>query len=94
MASFRTTWVSRYQKIKQFCISVRQEMVGFGDCSGVSWNICKQYALQHLITQLMDALPDAQPAVSKLCGQALGKPIPEGKTVIDDNEASDNGVLR
>jgi len=54
---------------------MRQEMMGFGDGSGISWTICKQYArhsrqittttLHHSIFYRPDALPDAKPTVAK-----------------------------
>jgi len=54
---------------------MRQKMTGFGDGSGTSWTICKQSAPRsretttptphHSIFYRPDALPDAQPTVSK-----------------------------
>jgi len=32
------------RKVKPACIKMRQEMMGFGDGSGISWAICKQSA--------------------------------------------------
>jgi len=37
-AFYNTTWV------KPLWISVRQETMGFWECSGISWTICKQSA--------------------------------------------------
>jgi len=68
----RTTWVSWHQKGKPFCILLKQEMMGG---SGISWTICKSFAPHsrqittpvphHSIFYGPDALPDAQPTVSK-----------------------------
>jgi len=55
---------------------MRQEIMGFGDGSGISWTICKQYAAcsKQITTpnnSLLnfyrpDALPDAQTTVKAL----------------------------
>jgi len=68
----RTTWVSRHQKGRPFWILLKQEMMGG---SGISWTICKSIAPHsrhitmpvphHSIFYGPDALPDAQPTVSK-----------------------------
>ena len=68
----RTTWVSRHQKGKSFWILLKQEMMGG---SGISWTTCKSFAPHsrqiitpvphHSIFYRPDALPDAQPTVSK-----------------------------
>ena len=50
----RTTWVSRYQKSKPFCILLKQETVSG---SGISWAICNLH--------LNPASPATQPTVSK-----------------------------
>jgi len=71
----RTTRISWYQKGKTSLDLTRQEMMGFWDGSGFSWTICKQHAPRsreittatphHSIFYRPDALPDAQPTVSK-----------------------------
>ena len=40
----RTTWVSRCQKGKTSLDWNEAKMTGFGDDSGISWTICKQFA--------------------------------------------------
>ena len=64
----RTTWESRYQK-GQTNLDLSDGVLG---CSGISWTICKQSAprCRHTNTSSFnfyrpDALPDAQPTVSK-----------------------------
>jgi len=67
-----TTWVSRHQKGKPFWILLKQEMTGW------HWTICKSFAPhsiqitmpvpQYSIFYGLDALPDAQPTVSKHWG--------------------------
>ena len=71
----RTTWVSLYQKGKtsQDLNEARDD--GVVGCSGISWTICKQSAPHfrqittptphHSVFYRPDALPDAQPTVSK-----------------------------
>ena len=71
----RTTWVSLYQKGKtsQDLNEARDD--GVLGCSGISWTICKQSAPHfrqittptphHSVFYRPDALPDAQPTVSK-----------------------------
>jgi len=71
----RTTWGSWYQKGKtslDFNEAKNGEVLG---CSGIGWTICKQSAPRsrqittptphHSIFYRPDALPDAQPTVSK-----------------------------
>jgi len=67
----RTTWVSRYQKGKTIWILLQQEAVSG---SGISWAKCKSAphsrqittpAPHHLVFYRPDALPAAQPTVSK-----------------------------
>ena len=67
----RTTWVSRYQKGKPIWILLEQETVSG---SGISWAICKSAPCSRQITMPAphysvfyrpDALPAAQPTVSK-----------------------------
>jgi len=43
----RTTWVSRYQKVKPIWILLKQETVGG---SGISWAICKSAPCSRQIT--------------------------------------------
>jgi len=72
----RTTWVSRHQKGKPFWILLKRKMMGG---SGISWIICKSFAphfrqittpvSHHSVFYGPDALPDAQPMVSKHCRQ-------------------------
>ena len=73
----RTTWISRCQKGKTSLDFSEARDDGFLGCSGISWTICKQSA--HLSKQIttptvqhpslkfyrLNALPDAQPTVSK-----------------------------
>jgi len=67
----RTAWVSRYQKGKTSLDLSEARDDGVLGCSGISWTICKQSALcSRQITPSLnfyrpDALPDAQPTVSK-----------------------------
>jgi len=71
----RTTWVSRYQKGKTSLDLNEARDYGVLGCSGISWSICKQSAPHsrqittptphHSIFYRPDALPDAQPTVSK-----------------------------
>ena len=68
----RTTWVGRYQKDKPFSILLKQRWWGG---SGIRWTICKSFTLcsrqitmpapHHLSFYGPDALPAAQPTVSK-----------------------------
>ena len=70
-----TTWVSRYQKGKTSQDINKARDDGVLGCSGISWTICKQSAprSRQITTQTPhrsvfyrpDALPDAQPTVSK-----------------------------
>ena len=70
-----TTWVSRYQKGKTSLDLKEARDGGVMGCSGISWAICKQSAPpsrqkttstpHHSIIYRPDALPDAQPTVSK-----------------------------
>ena len=63
------------RKVKSAWIEMRQDMMGFSDGSGISWAICKQSAPRstqittptphHSIFYRQNALPDAQPTVSK-----------------------------
>jgi len=66
----RTTWVSRYQKIKPIWILLKQETVSG---SGISWAVCKSVprfrqittpAPHHSVFYRPDALPAAQPTAS------------------------------
>ena len=66
-----TTWVGRYQKGKPIWILLKQESVSG---SGISWAICKSAhrsrqitmpAPHHSVFYRPDALPAAQPTVSK-----------------------------
>jgi len=66
-----TTWVSQYQKNKTI-LGLNEAKDGVLGCSGISWTICKQSAprSRQLTTPTPhhfrpDALPDAQPTVSK-----------------------------
>ena len=66
-----TTWVSQYQKNKTI-LGLNEAIDGVLGCSGISWTICKQSAprSRQLTTPTShhfrpDALPDAQPTVSK-----------------------------
>ena len=72
----RTTWVSRCQKGKTSLDLNEARDDGVLGCSGISWTICKQSAPrcrqittptphQSLNCYRPDALPDAQPTVSK-----------------------------
>jgi len=67
----RTTWVSRHQKDKTSQDSDEARDDDILGCSGISWTIYKQFALcSRQITSLLnfympDALPDAQPTVSR-----------------------------
>ena len=67
----RTTWVSRYQKVKPIWILLEQKTVSG---SGISWAICKSAPRSRQITTPVphhsvfyrpDALPVAQPTASK-----------------------------
>jgi len=71
----RTTWVNWYQKGKtSLDLNEARDEVVLGSC-GISWTICKQSAPRsiqittpvprHSIFYRPDALPDAQPTVSK-----------------------------
>jgi len=71
----RTTWVSRYQK-GNISLDLNDAKDGrVMGCSGISWTICKNYAPHsrqittptphHSTFYRPDALPDAQPTVSK-----------------------------
>jgi len=70
-----TTWVSRYQKGKTSLDLNDARDDGVLGCSGISWTICKQSAPRsrqittptphQSIVYRLDALPDAQPTVSK-----------------------------
>jgi len=70
-----TTWVSRYQKGKTSQDINKARDDGVLGCSGISWTICKQSAPRsrqittqtphHSVFYRPDALPDAQPTVSK-----------------------------
>jgi len=70
----RTTWVSQYQKSKTSLDLNEARDDGVLECSGISWSICK-YAPRsrqittptphHSVFNRPDALPDAQPTVSK-----------------------------
>jgi len=70
-----TTWVSQYQKGKISLDFNEARDAGVLGCNGISWTICKQSApdcrqittpTPHLsIFCRPDALPDAQPTVSK-----------------------------
>jgi len=72
---FRTTWVSRHQKGKTSLDLNEARDDGVWDGSDISWTICKQPAPRcrqiatptshHSIIYMPDALPDAQPTVSK-----------------------------
>jgi len=72
---FRTTWVSRYQKGKTSLDLNEARDDGVLGCSGISWTICKQSAPhsrqittptpRHSIFYRLDALPGAQPTLSK-----------------------------
>ena len=72
LTNSRTTWISYDQKDKPFWILLEQEMMG---CSGISGTDCKSFAPRsrqiatpaphHSIFYRPDALPDAQPTVSK-----------------------------
>ena len=71
----RTTWVSQYLKGKTRLDLNETIDDGVCGCSGISWTICKQSAPHcrqittptphHSIFYRPDALPDAQPTVSK-----------------------------
>jgi len=72
----RRAWVSQYQKDKTSLDLNEVRDGGVLECSSISWTICKQsahlapdrYPHQHPITQFFyrpDALPDAQPTMSK-----------------------------
>ena len=71
----KTTWISRYQKGKSNLYFNEARDDGILGCSGISWTICKQSAPccrpittptpHRLIFYRPDALPVAQPTVSK-----------------------------
>ena len=74
-----TTRVSRYQRGKTNLDFTEAETVSG---SGISWAICKSAprfrkitmpAPQHSVFYRPDALPAAQPTVSKYCGQSCSK---------------------
>jgi len=75
---FSGTWVSKYQKGKTSLDLNEAQDYGVLGCSGISWTICKQSTpcwrqittptpYHSIFTgwMLLDALPDAQPTVSK-----------------------------
>jgi len=71
----KTTWVSRYQKVKTSLDLNQARDDGGSGCSGIRWAICKQSAPRsrqdnHTNTPTLnfykpDTLPGAQPTVSK-----------------------------
>jgi len=71
----RTKWVSRHQKCKTSLDFNEARGDGVLGCSRISWTICKQSAPcsrqittptpHHSIFYRLDALPDAEPTMSK-----------------------------
>ena len=96
-----TTWVSRHHKFKPIWILMKQETMGWG--GGMSWTICKSFAPRsrqtttpashHSLSYRPDALPDAQPTVSKqqTCKQrmsSLPSLSPKSRTLIPGQQSS------